>query len=514
MKTILLSTCFLVLVALMFESRAAGQEHFYDQQWREQYHFSPQANFMNDPNGTVFYEGEYHLFYQYNPQGNIWGHMSWGHAVSSDMIHWRNLPVALTESPGTYMVYSGSAVVDFGNTSGLCRGPDSPSSSCLIAIYTAAHKNRQVQHIAFSNDRGRTWTNYAANPVLDVGAADFRDPNVFWYAPQQKWVMTVALSAERKVLILDSPDLKHWTRRSTFGPAGDTVGQWECPNLVELPIEGSHETKWVLFVSCSAGGPTGGTGVRYLIGSFDGVEFRSEIPDRPALWADWGKDFYATNVWNDMPATDGRRVWIGWLSNWQYAGAEPTTVWRGAQSLPRTLTLRHSAEGVRLVQSPVMELNSLRRERFRMLNATLAEAEQKLQQADAKGDAYELRAELEPEPGSEIGFRLRKGENSETLVGFDSVNSEFLIDRTRSGDSSFCDGFPGRHSVKVKEYKSVKFDIFIDRSSVEVFANDGEYVLSDRIYPPPGSDAIELYAKGASGRIVSLTYWELGSAWK
>src|ERR1700722_14602767 len=271
MKTILrwLGAGFVITLTLV--SHSLAQETSYDQPWRPQYHFTPPKNFMNDPNGTVFYKGEYHLFYQYNPEGNVWGHMSWGHAVSGDMVHWQNLPVALHEDPGHYMVYSGSAVVDWDNSSGLCKNPDPLDHSCLIAIYTAAYKDRQKQHIAFSNDRGRTWTNYAGNPVADLDAPDFRDPNVFWYAPQHKWIMVAVLADERTLVILDSPDLKRWTKRSTFGPAGDTAGQWECPDLIELPVEGSsenekndNEKKWMLIVNRNPGAPAGGTGGRYM----------------------------------------------------------------------------------------------------------------------------------------------------------------------------------------------------------------------------------------------------------
>src|SRR5664279_583954 len=232
------------LLSLFAMSSVSIGQDSYDQPWRPQYHFTPSHNFMNDPNGMVFYKGEYHLFYQYNPEGQVWGHMSWGHAVSTDMVHWKHLPVAIPED-AKYMAYSGSAVVDWSNSSGLCKNPDPQDHSCLIAIYAAAYKDRQKQHIAFSNDRGRTWTNYTGNPVADLDAPDFRDPNVFWYAAQHKWIMVAVLADERTLVILDSPDLKHWTKRSTFGPAGDTAGQWECPDLIELPVEDSNEKKWV-----------------------------------------------------------------------------------------------------------------------------------------------------------------------------------------------------------------------------------------------------------------------------
>ena len=494
--------------------QSLAQESSYDQPWRPQYHFTPPQNFMNDANGTVFYKGEYHLFYQYNPEGQVWGHMSWGHAVSTDMVHWKNLRVALREDPGNYMIYSGSAVVDWENTSGLCKNPDPNDHSCLIAIYTGAYKNRQKQHIAFSNDRGRTWTNYSGNPVVDLDASDFRDPNVFWYAPQHKWVMVAVLADERTLVVFDSPDLKHWTKRSTFGPAGDTAGQWECPDLFELPVEGSGEKKWVLIINRNPGAPAGGTGVRYVIGKFDGTTFTSEVPNTPALWADWGKDFYATNTWKDVPSSDGRQLWIGWFSNWKYANAEPTVLWRGAQSIPRSLMLRRYSDGLRLVQQPVRELETLRREKLRIANASVDETNTKIRETGTKGEVYEFEAELQPGQAGDIGFRVRKNKDVETLIGFDLVHSEVYVDRTRSGEVSFSKDFPGRHAAKIEHRSSVKLHVFVDRSSVEVFINDGERVLSERIYPPPGSDGLELYSNGTGTKVNSLTLWDLNSIWK
>jgi fructan beta-fructosidase len=495
-------------------ARPAQRTPSYSEAWRPQYHFTPPLNFMNDANGTVFYEGEYHLFYQYNPQGNVWGHMSWGHAIGSDLVHWRNLPVALHEIAGEYMVYSGSAVVDSKNTSGLCEhsGPQDPS--CLIAIYTAAHKERQNQNIAFSNDRGRSWTNYSGNPVADLDAKDFRDPSVFWYEEQQKWVMVAALADERNVVILDSPDLKHWRKRSSFGPAGDVAGQWECPALIELRVEGTTEKKWVLIVNRNPGAPAGGTGVRYIIGQFDGSQFSADAPEAPALWADWGKDFYATNIWNNMPKGDERRVWIAWFSNWQYANSEPTVLWRGAQSIPRELTLRRYADGLRLVQRPIQELQSLRRKALTLAGVSVAAANEQIRKRGWKGEAFELETELQPAREQEIGVRLRKGKNEETLVGFDPAQSEVFLDRTHSGETSFSKDFPGRHTAKLERSAKISLHVFVDRSSIEVFANDGERVLSDRIYPHSGSEAIELYANGAGANVISVTLWQLDSIWK
>ncbi len=514
MNNPLLSLSTALALAVLLAPPMAAQTTPYDQPWRPQYHFTPPKNFMNDPNGTVFYKGEYHLFYQYNPEGNVWGHMSWGHAVSTDLVHWQNLPVALREVTGEYMVYSGSTVVDWNNSSGLCKSQDSDDYSCLIAIYTAANEERQRQNLAYSNDRGRTWTNYSGNPVADLHAPDFRDPNVFWYEPEHKWVMVAVLADERTLVILDSRDLKHWTKRSTFGPAGDTVGQWECPDLIELPVEGTSEKKWVLIINRNPGAPAGGTGVRYLIGAFDGEKFTSEVPDTPALWADWGKDFYATNTWNDMPKGDKRRVWIGWFSNWQYANVEPTVLWRGAQSIPRVLALRRYADGLRLVQEPVSELEGLRHEKLHLAKVSVARANQKIRDSGIKGEVYEIEADLQPGQAEEVGFLLRKGKDAQTVVGLDAAHDEVFVDRTHSGDVSFSRDFPGRYAARLEKRASVKLHIFVDRSSVEVFANDGERVLSDRIYPPPGSDGIDLYANGKGARITSLTVWDLESVWK
>ena len=256
-------------IAAATASAPAGQPRSttatYDEPLRPRIHFTPVRNFMNDPNGLVFYKGEYHLFYQHNPQGTTWGHMSWGHAVSTDLLHWKHLPVALAEEDGV-MIFSGSAVVDHDDTSGLCR-PTGQDRSCLVAIYTGHGHGRQTQNLAVSRDRGRTWTKYAGNPVIDLGLKDFRDPKVFWHAATKRWVMVTVLSDQHKVRFFGSPDLKVWTALSDFGPAGATGGVWECPDLFEVPIE--HEpgrTRWVLDVDINPGGPAGGSGGQYFVG--------------------------------------------------------------------------------------------------------------------------------------------------------------------------------------------------------------------------------------------------------
>jgi fructan beta-fructosidase len=487
----------------------------YNEPWRPQFHFTPPKNFMNDPNGLVYYKGEYHLFYQYNPQGTEWGHMSWGHAVSSDMLHWKNLPLAIPEEPGKYMIYSGSAVVDWKNASGLCASADAQDPSCLIAIYTAAGTNLQTQHLAFSNDRGRTWTNYPGNPIADLKQPDFRDPKVFRYEAEKKWVMVAVLADERKAVFFDSRDLKNWNLRSSFEIDGNDKGQWECPDLFELPVDGNLKNKkWVLIVNRNPGAPAGGTGTRYFVGSFDGTRFVNETPAGKELWADYGKDFYATNSFSDLPPNDGRRIWIGWISNWQYANREPTAIWRGAQSLPRELSLAQFPDGIRLVQKPIAETKSLRdREFLQLSNASVPTAMQAMHLADVRGETLEIEAELAPGDAKEIGFRLRKGGAEETVLGINTEKKEVFVDRTRSGLVSFAPEFSGRYKAALRESSRVKLHIFQDRSSLEVFVNDGEVVLTDRIYPSTGSDGIELYSTEGQGKVLSLSIWQLSSIW-
>ena len=502
----------MALLCTVTAAMVVAQES-YDQPWRPQYHFTPARNFMNDPNGMVFYKGEYHLFYQHNPEGQVWGHMSWGHAVSTDMVHWRHLPLAISEDPA-YMIYSGSAVVDWKNSSGLCKSTDPKDPSCLIAIYAADyHQKREKTHIAYSNDRGRTWTNYSGNPVIDLDAEDFRDPYVFWYEPQKKWVLVAVLADHRKAVFFSSPDLKTWKKMSEFGPARDSQGQWECPLLVELPIEGTKETAWALVINRNPGAPAGGTGVRYLVGHFDGAVFTEKESAGKTLWADYGKDFYATNVFNDMPHGDDRRIWMGWTSNWLYAKDEPTVLWRGAQSIPRTLALRNVGSNLLMVQSPVKELEALRGKPFHLKDVSAEYATKKMARSNIGGETYEIEAELEPGKIGEMGFRLRKTAGVGTLVSVVPATGSLFVDLTESGDVAFSRDFPGRFSTNLGNTTRVKLHIFVDRSSVEVFANDGEKVMTDRIYPPPGSTEIEIYSVGGGGKVVSLTVWPLKSVW-
>jgi fructan beta-fructosidase len=513
----------------------------YKQPYRPQLHFTPQKNWMNDPNGLVYFEGEYHLFYQYNPFGDKWGHMSWGHAVSTDLLHWQHLPVALPEENGV-MIFSGSAVVDEKNTSGFGLSGKPP----MVAIYTGYHPTdgRQDQRLAYSTDRGRTWTKYSGNPVIDIQSTDFRDPKVFWYERGKRWIMAVVLAAERKVRFYASPDLKRWTHLSDFGPAGAIGGAWECPDLFELPVDGKPgRTEWVLIVNVNPGGVAGGSGAQYFLGSFDGTRFsldgEAKLLSAPrgdiladferasydswmitsskdnARWVDYGKDFYAVVSWSNISPKDGRRLWVGWMNNWEYGQEIPTSPWRSAQSIPREARLKTYSDGLRLVQSPVAELERLRQSHYTLSNKMIAAGSDPLSGQRISGKTLEIIATLEPGSSSEFGLKVRKGAHEETLVGYDVANAELFVDRIRSGKVDFNPRFPGKHSGPLSvEQGRIKLHLFVDWSSVEVFGNDGRTVITEQIFPGPEADGLALYAKGGTARLISLDVWGLQSIWK
>lgn len=483
-------------------SKAVGQVPY-----RPMFHFTPAKNWMNDPNGTVFYHGEYHLFYQYNPFGMDWGHMSWGHAVSRDLIHWKDLPVALAEENGI-MIFSGSAVVDWHNTSGLCQ-PHGKDNSCLIAIYTGHTEHLQTQNIAYSNDDGRTWAKYSGNPVIDLHLAGFRDPKVFWHDATKKWVMVTVLAGQHKVRLFGSADLKNWTALSDFGPAAAVGGAWECPDLFPLAVENEPgQTRWLLSINIFPGGLTGGSGNQYFIGEFDGTKFFSA--QNETLWADYGRDFYASTSFSDIPKSDGRRIWLGWLSNWEYAPKAPTNPWRGTQSIPRELKLKRFDDGLRLVQAPVAELHTLRHQHTHLKKLDVEAANRLLQAKNVQGETLEILAEFDLGDAVEAGFKVRKGPGEETVIGFDGKQRQLFVDRTRSGEIKFAEKFAGRHAAPVSSTgRRVRFHIFVDRSSVEVFANDGEIVISELVFPSAASQGLELYSLGSHATIKNLEIWNL-----
>ena len=486
----------------------------YGEAWRPQFHFSPLRNWMNDPNGLVYYEGEYHLFYQYNPFGDRSGHLSWGHAVSEDLVHWKELRVAIPERDGV-MAFSGSIVVDWKNTSGFGSGETPP----MVAVFTGHEESpefRQTQHVAYSNDRGRTWTPYSGNPVIDLKLRDFRDPKVFWYEEGEYWVMTVAMPTEHEVVFFRSKDLKKWVRTGKFGPFGATGGLWECPDLFEMPVEGRPgESKWVLIINVGNGSANGGSGGQYFIGHFDGDRFESDTVDGavPTRWLDYGRDFYATVTWSDVPASDGRRLAIGWMSNWNYAQETPTTPWRGAQSLVRELSLVQDHDDLRLVQRPNRELKKLRAAPEEVRDLTVSDGTFDLAGHGVRGNVVELSVMLELVDANDAGLIVASGDDYETRIGYDRVRQVLYVDRTNSGQF-FHDDFAGRHEAPlVVEDGALDLRVFVDASLLEVFAEGGRVTFADQIFPPPDHDRIKVFANGGAARIVDLQAYPLRSIW-
>jgi len=473
-----------------------------DEPLRPQYHFTPPRNFMNDPNGLVFYGGEYHLFYQHNPFGATWGHMSWGHAVSRDLLHWEDLPVALREEDGI-MIFSGSVVVDRKNTSGFCR-PRGADPSCLVAIYTGFRPDRQTQNVAFSNNRGRTWTKYAGNPVIDLGLKDFRDPKVFWHEDRNRWVMVTVLPDQHKVRFFGSSDLKKWEALSDFGPAGATGGVWECPDLYPLPVDGDGaDNRWLLDVDLNPGAPAGGSGGQYFIGRFDGTRFVNDNPPDRTLWVDRGKDFYATISFSDIPSADGRRIWMGWISNWLYANEEPTETWRGAQSIPRVLRFRRIPDGVRLVQSPVAELDTLR----------VPGPPTSIEHATPLPSGADIEMEVSRGDWKQAGLRLSNDLGEEVVVGVTSDPLEVFVDRRKARSVPAHAEYPGRHAGAVRWIDGrVRARVLFDRSVLEIFANDGETVITERVYPTAPLTRIQ-WVSDIGGGQATARMWALGSVW-
>jgi fructan beta-fructosidase len=495
--------------------------------WQPKIHFYAPPNWINDPNGPIYLNGQYQLFFQHNPFGDEWGHMTWGHAVSSDLVHWKHLPDAIPEADGI-MIFSGSTVEDRDNTSGLCGAAGQKTPGCLVAIYTGHTETKQAQNLAVSPDGGVTWTKYSGNPVIDLGLKDFRDPKVFWYEPTKSWVMVVALPDEHKVRFYRSKNLRQWDLGGEFGPAGAVGGVWECPDLFELPVReqpGRHDVigktvdkRWVLSVNINPGGVNGGSADQYFVGQFDGSRFTEDHPGSGPHWADWGKDFYASTSFSNLPAGPSAkqdRIWLAWMGNWDYAGKAPSLPGRGEMTIARSLYLLEpdshanptpSQEPLVLVQRPILPTPVYKPSQAMFGDApyeTISQANDVIASKKLSGSVYLLRLRLDPGDAAEAGIALRRSSlnsndpaGEETLIGVDREKGTIFVDRKHSGKSDFSSEFPARISAPLKhaQANSIRLEIVVDRNSVEVFAEDGETVLTDLIYPSEGSTGIGFYS--------------------
>lgn len=443
--------------------------------FRPVYHHTPAYGWMNDPNGMFYKDGVYHLYFQYNPYGAVWGNMHWGHSTSTDLMHWKFEGCAIV--PDAWgAIFSGSCVVDHENTAGFGK-------EAVVAFYTSAKSTPwgdiQMQSMAYSLDNGKTFTKYEGNPILTSSEKDFRDPKVFWYAPGKHWVMILAVGQHME--IYSSVNLKEWKKESEFGAMqGAHGGVWECPDLVEIPVEGSREKKWVLICNLNPGGPFGGSAAQYFVGSFDGKKFVNESPTQ-TKWMDWGKDNYATVTWNNAP--DGRCIALGWMSNWQYANNVPTRQYRSANTLARDLTLYREGQELYLKSTPSSEVKKARGKKVSIPSFKVSEKHEMVNLFEEKQGAYEVEIVIQNAGASKIAFCLLNDKGEKVSMYYDLNRKQFVMDRSESGKVDFSKDFPAVTVAPVNVDKELTLRLFVDRSSIEAFGEDGKFVMTNLVFP-------------------------------
>lgn len=463
------------------------------EKYRPFYHYTASKDWLSDPNGMVYFDGEFHLCYQHDDYDKVFGAMSWGHAVSKDLLHWRELPKVVEPDERLGMCFSGCMVVDKNNTSGL-------GENTLVGFYTS-ELPKQQQSMFYSTDSGRTFTKYEHNPVIhntEEMSKDFRDPKVMWYEPKSLWIMSIA--GPERIEFWSSPNLIGWQLESYFGEGqGAHGGEWECPDLLYMPIDGNSEKcTWVLIVSVNPGGPNGGCGTQYFTGDFaevDGqLQFTSEQTE--VKWLDWGIDNYAGVSWSNMQDSQyGDRVFsIGWMNNWIYAYKTPTNQWRGVMTMIRELKLETFDNVLVLTCRPAPIYEKLLGTELPNLSKVRLNKKTKV---GTSLTASRVQIDLDATQADHLGIEFSNKLGQVTRIGYRKSKGEFYVDRSASGNESFAEGFAGVHTAVAKrEYDQLKMEIYIDRCSVEVFFNDGEYAMSELIYPEKPLSAIRPYADG------------------
>lgn len=486
--------------------------------FRPALHYAARNTWLNDPNGLIHHEDVYHLYYQNNPSDNVWGNMSWGHATSTDLLTWTEHPVAIACDEDED-IFSGSIVFDRDNTSGF--GTD--SAPPLVAVYTSAfkagstHAGLQAQSLAYSRDGGYTWTKHIDNPVLDRGSAEFRDPKVIRYdgGAGSYWVLVAVEATDFQVVLYKSDDLRNWEPLSSFGPANATGGVWECPDLFPLPVDGDPENlQWVLTVNLNPGGPNHGSAGQYFVGDFDGTTFTSattiteglQDPDRLGeyQWLDWGRDYYAAVSFSDAP--DGRRLMIAWMNNWEYANQIPTSPWRSPMSLVREVSLRTIDGKARLTQEAEGDFGSISDPAgtFTLAHTEVADDTHILD--GAAGSVQRIDVTLRPGSATEFGLVVRGDGHQGTRIGIRPTEGALVVDRRHSGQTSFHEAFASIDTAPIRAIDGdYKLTIFVDRCSVEVFAQDGQVTMTELIFPAAASADVSLYAIGGTATVNNLS---------
>ena len=494
------------------------------EKFRPVYHHTPLYGWMNDANGLVYKDGEYHLYFQYNPYGSKWGNMHWGHSVSKDLVHWEHLAPAIARDTLGH-IFSGSSIVDQENVAGYGAGN-------ILAFYTSASdKNGQIQCLAFSKDNGRTFTKYEKNPILCPadGLRDFRDPKVFRYEPEDKWVMIV--SADKEMRFYDSKNLKDWNYMSSFGEGyGVQPCQFECPDMVELPVDGDlNRKKWALIVNVNPGCYFGGSATQYFTGNFDGTKFSCDSQPNVTKWLDWGKDHYATVCFSN---TGERTIAVPWMSNWQYCNIVPTKQFRSANALPRELSLYTQDGEIYLSAVPVPEIKTLRKESKEIPAFTVAN-DYHIDSLLADNDgAYELALEITAGEAEIMGFSLFNDKGEKVDIYFNLPEKRLVMDRTKSGivdfgkksvpheievhdrrkttSINYIDDFALATWAPIKKENKYTLDVFVDKCSVEIFLNGGKVAMTNLIFPSEPYNRMCFYSKGGSFQVDSFNAYRLG----
>lgn len=471
------------------------------EKFRPAYHHTPLYGWMNDPNGMFYKDGEWHLCYQWNPYGSKWQNLSWGHSVSRDLIHWEHRPDAVIEPDGLGMIFSGSSAVDRSGSAGF--GKDA-----VVAMYTSAAAS-QIQSLAWSDDNGETFTKYDGNPVLTLDS-EARNPNMFWDAERNVWILVLAHALDHEMLIFSSPDMKDWTLESSFGRGlGAQDGVWECPDLFELPVNGESGKKWVLLCNLNPGGPFGGSATQYFIGDFDGKTFTSDTDDSgkvPTKWLDYGKDHYATVSFSDAP--DGRRTVIGWMSNWQYAPEVPTMQFRSANTLPREMGLFRAPDGQLYVSStPSPEVDALRGALVKSVSKTSLGSKARTYSIP---ELCEIDMEISPKKAESVEIELSNAAGEKVVMIYDAKSDSLSFDRCKSGIVDFSQDFPAvTVSPAYTDGDKVGLRIFIDRSSIEVFGKDGRFAMTNLVFPNSPYSRLSVRATGGSARLSDLKIYSI-----
>ncbi|KAL5000430.1 glycosyl hydrolase [Aspergillus recurvatus] len=475
--------------------------------YRPAFHFVPEQNWMNEPNGLIKIGSTWHLFYQHNPTANVWGSLNWGHATSNDLIHWTHQPLAITSENGI-QAFTGTSYYDAENTSGLGTSQSPP----YLAWYTGYFPSNgtQDQRLAFSLDNGATWAKFPENPIISAaqeaphdvtGGLETRDPKVFFHDASGKWIMVLAHGGQNKLTFWTSTDAKHWTWTSDLTSAQvpglpSAVRGWEVPDMFEMPIEGTDETTWVLIFTPAQGSPAGGNGVVALTGVFDGIAFHADPVDASRLWLDYGRDFDGAMSWENVPGSDGRRI-LAAIAN-SYGASPPTTTWKGMLSFPRTLSLQQSGSARHFLQQPVVELGTVSSPLATIQNQTIAPGQVLL--SSVHGTALDIQIAFSTSANTELSLAVRRAGTQQTVIRYNQSTATLSVDRTASGNTSYDPAARDGHSASLHPDPSgvVRIRVLVDTCSVEVFGGQGEVVISDLIFPDETSDGLALQVTGGT----------------